>query len=397
MDIKYIDNDIQKGIEYDYSKIRKALKKKKVYVPDAYNPTHEPLEKATWFIGLSERGIGKTTGWILFGMEMYMQYGTVIQYIRESENQIMPKNSKDLFTVILEHDYITKITNGQYNNVIYKSRRWYFCNTDDDGNVIDKSTDHFMMSLCIEKAMDLKSVYNAPRGDLIIFDEFISRVYRPNMFVSFLDLCKTIIRDRHSAKIVLVANTIDRHSQWFHELLIHKEVVKMNTLQGDTKLITTSKGTKIQVSIIVNVQRREKKSISNMLYFGFDNPAIASITGGDWAVDNYQHCESGIQNEIEYLSRDYYIEHNDELIQIDICTHPKREVFANLHFANKTQDTSKIFTLADTFDDKYIYKYGTNKMHRFIWEYLYKNNLFYYATNDIGEIVNDYVKQAKFL
>ena len=32
--MKYIDNDIQKGIDYDYGKIRKSLKKKKVFVQD---------------------------------------------------------------------------------------------------------------------------------------------------------------------------------------------------------------------------------------------------------------------------------------------------------------------------------------------------------------------------
>ena len=137
--MKYIDNDIQKGIDYDYGKIRKSLKKKKVFVPDAYNPCDCPIEKSAWFIQLSERGIGKTTGWILFGMEMYMQYGTIIQYVRQSENMIMPKNTSDLFSVIIEHDYVSKITNGQYNNIKYKSRRWYFTKTDDDGNIIDEA------------------------------------------------------------------------------------------------------------------------------------------------------------------------------------------------------------------------------------------------------------------
>ena len=50
--MKYIDNDIQKGIEYDYGKIRKSLKKKKVFVSDAYNPCDCPIEKSAWFIHL---------------------------------------------------------------------------------------------------------------------------------------------------------------------------------------------------------------------------------------------------------------------------------------------------------------------------------------------------------
>lgn len=396
MDIKYIDDDKQNGILYDYGKIRKALKRKKVYVPDAFNPCEEPIEKSSWFIGLSERGIGKTTGWLLFGIEMFLQYGTVIQYVRDNEDQIMPKNSKDIFKVILENDYISKMTGGQYNNVQYKSRRWYFCKTDEKGEVLDRATDNFMISLCVEKATDLKSVYNAPRGDLIIYDEFIGKIYRPNWFVYFLDLIKTIARERRSVKIVCVANTIDRHSQWFHELMIHKDVMKMNTLDGESKMCTTPKGTKIWVNLIVNVKRRERKTATNMLYFGFDNPAIASITGGDWSVENYQHCESGIQAELTVLSRQFYIEHNDELIQLEICSHPKRELFINAHYANKTQDDSFIFTLEDTFDDSYIFKFGTTKVHSLIWDYLFRNNLFYYASNDVGEIVADYVKQAKY-
>ena len=393
--MKYIDNDIQKGIEYDYGKIRKSLKKKKVFVPDAYNPCDCPIEKSAWFIQLSERGIGKTTGWILFGMEMYMQYGTIIQYVRQSENMIMPKNTSDLFSVIIEHDYVSKITNGQYNNIKYKSRRWYFTKTDDDGNIIDEAKDHFMIALCLEKAQELKSAYNAPRGDLVIFDEFISRIYRPNEFIIFCDLLKTIARDRECVKIVCLANTIDRHNQYFHELAIHKEVQKMDAVSGEEKIITSPLGTKICVTLLVNVNRSVKKKRTNILYFGFDNPALASITGGSWAVNNYQHCIPGIKNEITVLAQNIYLEHNDALLNIELCSHPQCELFCNIHRATNTHDDSIIYTLADTFDIRYRFKFGTTKLDALIWS-LYRDNKFFYATNEVGEIVADYMRQAKY-
>ena len=65
------------------------------------------------------------------------------------------------------------------------------------------------------------------------------------------------------------------------------------------------------------------------------------------------------------------------------------------HKATRTYDDSIIYTLADTFDSRYRFKFGTTKLDALIWS-LYRDNKFFYATNEVGEIVADYMRQAKY-
>ena len=66
---------------------------------------------------VSERSTGKTTNLILVGIIMYYLYGTTTEYIRANDKMITYQKTKNLFDVILEYDYISKITKGQYNSV----------------------------------------------------------------------------------------------------------------------------------------------------------------------------------------------------------------------------------------------------------------------------------------
>lgn len=122
-----------------------------------------------------------------------------------------------------------------------------------------------MCMLSIDNAENYKSSYNAPYGDLIIFDEFIGKYYYRNEFVRFNDLLKTIIRDRQSPIIVLLANTIDKNSQYFNELEIYNTVQNMK--QGDSEIITSERGTNIYVEILESgVKKQKTRSIVNTLF-----------------------------------------------------------------------------------------------------------------------------------
>ena len=74
--IKYFDNDMQHGINYDWALIKKEFDK--LGIPEnVVNPflTHK-LECGKWVVDMSERSIGKTTNWLLLGMVMNKLYGT---------------------------------------------------------------------------------------------------------------------------------------------------------------------------------------------------------------------------------------------------------------------------------------------------------------------------------
>ena len=169
---KYIDDNKNNGILIDWKKARKDYKK--LNVPQhLYNPCREPLEQSKHHIILSQRSAGKTTNLILLGMILHKNHGIIIHYIRSREEYITPKNIKDLMSTIQSFGYIEKITDGKYNSCYYHSRRWYYCNRDNDGNITEQDNNHFMMCMSFDNNDSYKSSYTCHVADFIIVDEFI--------------------------------------------------------------------------------------------------------------------------------------------------------------------------------------------------------------------------------
>lgn len=390
--LKYIDDNPELGLLYDLKLIERTFRQ--LDCPkDLFDPFPAMRSGCKYIVDLSERSTGKTTQWLLVGLVMYWLYGCQTQYIRDTEDMILPKSTRDLFSVILKHDYVSKLTNGEYNTITYKARRWFLAYCDEYGTVIREDSTHFCFMASVDKAEVLKSGYNAPFGDLIIFDEFIGKYYTPNQFVRFCDLTKTIIRDRISPLIVMAANTIERHSQYFNELEIYDEVQQLQV--GDHKILTSQRGTKIYVDLIgIAPKRRKKRSLVNQLFYGFKNPRLASITGGDWALDPYQHIPS--KSNARCISRQLYIYHNSKYVRLDVMEDPQLGLCIYIHWATRIYDDSIILTTVDRTDPRYQYKLGPAGIAKLI-KYSQDTNRIYYATNDVGSFVKNYLNYCKKL
>lgn len=391
MELEYINGREEYGLQYDWKLIANDFKKLKI-PGEFYNPTKCPFNRCKYFINLSDRSAGKSTNWLLLGMCMYIRYGTQIQYIRQRADNIAPRNIKNLFSVILQYNYVSALTNGIYNTIVYKSKRWYLANVDDAGEIINTDKNHFMFMASIDRGEDLKSSYNAPFGDFILFDEFINSYYYPNEFVHFCDLVKSIIRDRRSPIIVMLANTIDRHSTYFRELEIYDRVQTM--LQGDSAEITTAHGTKIYIEILgKSIRKKNKRDIINKLFFGFKNPELASITGEDWAMHNYQHIPDDNEN-TELLLRNIYIYYNEKYIRLDIVEHEYLGLCIYVHWAFYTYDDSIILTCDDRYDSRFAAAWGTPKLRKFISNCIQDRRI-YFASNDVGAFFESYLRYTK--
>ena len=386
MNLEYINDNPLDGVKYDFNFLKNEYKKLKC-PKDVYNPCHLPFDSAKWFVVLSERARGKTTNLLLFGMLIWWHYGRGICYIRSNEQMITPKFSKDLFSNIISWGYVEKISGGKYNTVQYKSRRWYFAHVDEEDETDLISQEPFCIMLSVDKDEDYKSVLET-KNDFIIFDEFIERYYYPQQFIMFCNVCKTILRERQSGIIILSANTIDKLSPYFNELMIMDEIENLG--QGENKLITTPKGTRVYFEILGKKTQKagKKQSLFNKLYYGFDNPKLVSITGTDtWAMDNYPHTP----REFKILQKNHYILFNDKLINLEICESIEGTIFINCHLATKTYDDSVIYTLEFFTDQRrYRYQFGITSVDKFIWN-KYKQNLFTYSDNSIGSLVEKFV------
>lgn len=333
--IRYINNDPNLGIDYDWELIAKEYKK--LGVPPEYDITEIlPLgnEELKWYVLTSERSVGKTTNVLLIGMVMHKLYGTVMQLIRHHIDKA--SYYETLFNTIIAYNkgqYIKKLTDGEYDTIKYHWKNFYYAKTEENGKLV-KSTLPFCVSLAADECYSLCSFYEAPLGDWIVLDECFNETNRPEEFVHFIHLHKTIVRDRMSDKIILLGNNLDVNNIWYRQLMIHNKVRTMR--KGQSKIVYTSEGMPIYVHFMEN-RAPEKRKLFNKTHYGFPHPELNAITGnGNWNVRMYpQTCK--LENR-ETIARGIFFSYHDDLymemsyIKCDsglfIEIHPTREYTA---------------------------------------------------------------------
>ena len=373
----------------DWQKIRKEYKKLKC-PKEVWNPLALPLGECGYYIVLSDRSRGKTTNALLLGMVMNKIDGSKIEYVRQRREQIMPKFILSLFSTIIQFGYVEKITNGEYNTIRNKSRRGYYAHVNENGEMDKIADEPFIHFAGIDECMDLKSTYNSPNSNIIIFDEFISKIY------DFLDMVSTYFRMRTNGVVMLLANTIDKNSPYFDELSLRDTIDKMH--MGENEIITTSMGTRIYLEILGTVANSQKRLV-NKWFFGFKNPKLASITGTEsWALPEFQHIPKDSKTEI--IRRGIFIYHAGKYVALDLVLNDKIGYCVYAHPATIIHDDSIIYTSGNIPDVRYKYRFGDmtfDKLSKLIWGKMYNRNLFFFSDNSTGALVESYVSLCKKL
>ena len=379
----------------DWQKIRKEYKKLKC-PKEVWNPLTLPLGECGYYIVLSDRSRGKTTNALLLGMVMNKIDGSKIEYVRQRREQIMPKFILSLFSTIIQYGYVEKITNGEYNTIRNKSRRGYYAHVNENGEMDRIATEPFIHFAGIDECMDLKSTYNSPDSNIIIFDEFISKIYYRDECIDFLDMVSTYFRMRTNGVVMLLANTIDKNSPYFDELSLRDTIDKMH--MGENEIVTTSLGTKIYLEILGTVANSQKRLV-NKWFFGFKNPKLASITGTEsWALPEFQHIPKNSKTEI--IRRGIFIYHAGKYVALDIVLNDKIGYCVYAHPATIIHEDSIIYTSGNIPDVRYKYRFGDmtfDKLSKLIWGKMYNRNLFFFSDNSTGALVESYVSLCKKL
>lgn len=400
--LKYINNDITNGIEYNYSKVSKLFHKvlketmganiNSIFVPEM------PLNKADWFIEMSERSVGKTTQYLLFGLCLNKYYGTKIEYIRDKYEQIAPKNASQLFATILNFDYISKIFDNKYNSLEYvtREREWYLVRRNEKGEIEEKDLNGVCHMHSLDNVDNTKSSYNSPKGDWCLYDEAIpvNGVTNENNFVALIQLLSTITRMRLSCKMIVNANTINKYTKLFKELLISDSILSMKI--GDEKIVHSPKGVALYVHLIkFDNETTDKRKKRNLRFYGFDNPRLNSIIGGsEWETFAFPHIPKGLKYNV--ICDNIFFEYAEKFLQFKICQNIEVGLFALvLPYTGKTDyPRMRIYTLDEAiFDKRMIYGLGTGKRIERLIERLLKSKKVFYATNTEGNLLNQYLKE----
>lgn len=348
---------------------------------------------ADYNIIYGERSNGKTTAVLAYALKRYIESGYTEQLgiVRRMEEDFRGKNGQQMFDGINSLGWVSEWTDDTFNSVWYYSQRWYLVKYDDNGKVETKMTEPFAYGFAIGSEEHYKST-SYPDIKTVLFDEFLTRrYYLPNEFVSFQNLLSTIIRLRDDVKIFMCGNTINKYCPYKNEMGLWN---MSKQAQGTIDVYTYGdSGLVVACEYAEGMDKKKKKSNK---YFAFDNPKLKMITSGSWEIDIYPHLPT------KYKPKDilyhFYIKFDIELLEAEIIT-VEEKTFIYIH--RKTtpiKGDNKQLVYQQTVD--YRRNYRTNilkpygKADKKIYELVKQGRLFY-QDNDVGEIVNNYLKWCR--
>lgn len=342
-------------------------------------------KNAQYNIIFGERSNGKTYAVLKYAIDNYFKRGEQLAIVRRWQEDFTGKRGAAMFDGLVSNGEITKLTNGAWSGIYYYGSRWFLCKYDEDGNrVVDDRPCAFGFSI---SSMEHDKSTSYPEITTIFFDEFLTRTtYLVDEFVLFMNVVSTIIRHRTNVKIFMAGNTVNRYCPYFKEMgLIHVKDMKAGTIDvyryGDSEL-----------TVAVEYTLPNKDGKDSDLYFAFDNPKLSMITGGAWEIDVYPHCP------VKYAPKEvlftYFIEFAGDLLQCEIIQHDNL-CFTFIH--RKTtpiKDIEKTIIYTPEFSPLPNYKRKITKpltrIEKKIAEHFLKDKVFY-ADNEIGEIVRNYL------
>lgn len=346
---------------------------------------------ATWNCYVSDRSNGKTTSWLIYAIKAYLKYGIVTHYIRSHRSMITQSAIMTIFNVIISNNYVSILTDNKWNSIVYmrNEHKFYLCNRN-DGQVNDIDATGFLMCMSIDKADEYKSGYQCDTGDLIIFDEFINTYYKRGEFVKFCDLISTIIRKRSDCKIVMLANTILRTSEYFDELECREFI---DHAEGGDKIdyeipCISGGSTSVHVEILA-IKLDNNRKIFNAKYFSFHNPLLNSITGAGWAIHNYTHPSERFKT----LYHNIFLEYKNKWYSLNVIQLEcgRYTIFVAPHTKEPKDDAYIYSDNYNVFDKRYhALKHDKNNFDIWLLNRFYSDDIIY-ANNTCGSIFSDFI------
>jgi hypothetical protein len=344
------------------------------------------------------RSNGKSYAVLEHALIKYLKTGKTLGLIRRYREDFRGKRGQAMFSNLEcngnGENIISKLTKGKYSKIIYNASRWYLAYWDNDMQKYIHEDEPFCYAFALSEMEHDKST-SFPTIGTILFDEFITRAaYLPDEFILFMNCLSTIIRHRNDVEIFMCANTVSgaKYNPYFKEMGL-KHVSKMQP--GDINVYTYGQS---DLKVAVEFSDSPTKNRPSDVYFAFDNPKLAMITGqGDvWELDIYPHITHKIDK--KDICYSYFIKFEEHLLQADIIIND-HEKYTFIHLKTtpiKNDFDDIVFCL--TPDERYNYYVNllrpTNDISKKIISFFLANKVFY-QSNDIGEVVNQYLNNCR--
>jgi len=343
-------------------------------------------KKATYNIIFGERSNGKTYSVLEYGLKDFIENGRQLAIVRRWLDDFRGKRGQTLFDGIVGNDVINKLTKGEYNGVYYYSQKWFLCRWENGERVT--ADEPFAYAFALTSTEHDKST-SYPKIGTILFDEFLTRQsYLPDEFILFMNTISTIVRQKNNVKIFMLGNTVNKYCPYFAEMgLSHIKNMEIGTIDvyryGDSDL-----------TVAVEYCKNNKEGKASDIYFAFDNPKLQMITGGAWEIDIYPHLPMKYKPKNVKLT--YFIDFDNEILQCEIIKIDNKNIFTFIHpKTTPIKDDKKDLVYSTDFFPQSNYsrniKRPVNDIQKIIYSFYLSDKVFY-SSNEVGEIVRNYLK-----
>lgn len=342
-------------------------------------------ENADYNIIIGERSNGKTYAVLEKILTDYVKDGREGAYIRRWKDDIQGKRADTVFNALCENGTVNKLTNGEYETIIFARGAWHLAKYDTESRRMKADKNAFCYAFALSDVEHDKST-SYPKVTNICFDEFLTRrYYLPDEFVIFMNVLSTIIRDRENIKIFMLGNTVNKYCPYFDEMgLTNIEQMKQGAI--DTYIF----GNTLKIAVeYCNPTKDGKKSNK---YFAFDNPRLNMITKGAWELALYPHLPQGYKIKPTSIIFSFVIQFNSKMVGCDVVNQnddiflfirPKTteiksgELVYSLDYTPNTLTRKTFLNPIDKIDTKIKSFFSCNRV--------------FYQSNDIGELVHNYL------
>lgn len=357
--------------------------------------TLNKVPDAHYYVIIGERSNGKTYSTEKHIIKEYFENGSEFVYLRRFDEDIKQARASTIFNNVINDGWVEKYSNGEWNSIYYYARKFYFKHIDKENPKNTRICNEpfgYAISLASEEH-DKSTAYPNVRN--IFFEEFMSRNYLSDEFTLFQNALSTVIRLRDDIKIFMCGNTINKYSPYFSEMGLTN--VK-NMKKGTTEIYTYGdSGLKVCVEFS-DMPSKDKKS---NVYFAFNNPKLSMITGENgsvWEIDIYPH----LTQEMRYVPKDviykYFVEWDNELLECEIVK-KNNSAFTFIHRKTtplRDDNTNLVYSTVHNYKPNYKRKitYASTKREKIIL-WFFKNEKVFYQSNEIGEIMRNYISWCK--
>lgn len=236
-----------------------------------------------YYIIMGERSNGKTYASCKYLIDEYFKHGKQFAYVKRFEEDIKSKYMSEVFTHLEQYILDT------YNHKIKFYRgQWLVYEDGTEGKISDCQVVGYAFSIVLVNRTKGTSY---PKVDNILFEEFMSIdcTYVNDELNLFLNLVSTIVRQRTSPKVFMLANTISKYSPYTSALglKIHRQT--KGSIINKTFTDESGFNTKFTIERTSNVNVFDNKdNINKTVYNIFGNSGVGRmITTGDFETHAY--------------------------------------------------------------------------------------------------------------